>query len=651
MSPSAPATRVALALIILVTAFLSTGAWRVYGHTWDEPEHLAAGIELLDRGRYEYDTEHPPVARILMAFGPYLAGARSYGTPPPDGVQEGVDILYRSGHYDEYLMLARAGMMPFYGLLLLAMWLWARRILSNDWEALFAVVLLATIPPILGHAALAALDVSMASTSLLALYTLQAWIDSARWRDAALFGAATGLAFATKFSSIPFILVGMLVLGSARVIRVTADRREVADRRAGAGGAGGGVDGRVAAGDAGDGVDGRVAVPHAERPQPRLWNPFSWKAKFGGLALAVLVGLIPIIIAYGIHSADPALVTRRFDWALGYLLDGHPRLLSAVMSVTSHVWLPRGVKLFVEGVTALKAHNDTGHVSFLLGSLQKNGWWYFYLVALAVKTPIPVLVTSPVGLGLMARDGWRERNLWRLAPLLLFIGMLIFASSYSHINIGIRHVLILYPFLALGSAYLLAKAWRWMGGALVRRWQGGAQTVVPGAHSVGTVRGAGAGAQNPVPRAPPRQVALIGRAVIVVLVGWQLSTLYTAYPDYLPYFNEAVPNPQHVLVDSDLDWGQDLKRLEKTLVALKVPRINLAYIGTADLDREPLPPFTRLAPFTPTTGWVAITALAREHWPKGYEWLNAYKPMQQVGKTIDLYYIAARPPSAGAGGR
>ena len=614
MSPSTLATRVALALVILVTAFLSTGAWRVYGHTWDEPEHLAAGIELLDRGRYEYDTEHPPVARILMAFGPYMAGARSYGTPPPDGVQEGVDILYRSGHYDEFLMLARAGMMPFYVLLLLAMWLWARRILSNDYEALLAVVMLATIPPILGHAALAALDVSMASTSLLALYALQAWIDSARWRDAAFFGAATGLAFATKFSSIPFILVGMLVLGSARMIRVTADRRDASGA------------GRVA--DPGARVEGGVVASHAEGPLPRAWNPFSWKAKVGGLALALIVGLLPIIIVYGIHSADPALVTRRFNWALGYLLNGHPDLLNAVMAVTSHVWLPRGVKLFVEGVTAIKAHNDTGHVSFLLGSLQKNGWWYFYLVALAVKTPIPVLVTSPVGLGLMAWDGWRERNLWRLAPLLLFVGMLIFASSYSHINIGIRHVLILYPFLALGSAYAVAKAWRWTGRALVRRGQGGATA---------------SGAQKSVPGAPPRQVGLIGRAILVVLVGWQISTLYTAYPDYLPYFNEAVPDPQYVLVDSDLDWGQDLKRLEKTLVALKVPRINLAYIGTADLDREPLPPFTRLAPYTPTTGWVAVTALVREHWPKGYEWLDAYTPIERIGKTIDLYYIAVLP--------
>ena len=77
------AAPVALVFIILVACLLASGSWRVYSNTWDEPEHLAAGLELLDRGKYEYDTEHPPFARVLLALGPYLAGAHSFGTPPP----------------------------------------------------------------------------------------------------------------------------------------------------------------------------------------------------------------------------------------------------------------------------------------------------------------------------------------------------------------------------------------------------------------------------------------------------------------------------------------------------------------------------------------------------------------------------------------
>ena len=562
MKRTAPVTRILLAFVILVPTLLAASTWRIFGHTWDEPEHLAAGIELLDRGRYEYDTEHPPIGRILMALGPYLAGARSWGTPPPDGVQEGVDILYRSGHYDEYLTLARVGTMPFFVLLLLALWLWARQIAATQSEALLTLVMLATVPPILGHAALAALDVAAAGTTLFALYWLQRWIVSGQWAAAALFGLTTGLAVATKFSAIPFIALGLVVLAATRAVLGALER-------------------------------GSAAQPP--------WPAVTRRAQIGGLALALAVSFVPIVLAYGIHSADPRLVTRRFDWAVSYLLPGHGWAFDA--AIAAGAVLPRALQLLLEGVVSLKAHNDTGHVSFLLGHLQAHGWWYFYLVALAAKTPLPLLLTGPVGLALMSRDGWRERDLWRLAPLLLFATLLIFASTFSHINIGIRHMLILYPFLALGASYVLARGWR----ALA---------------AVGSVH-----------------LANAGRALIVVLIGWQASLLWTAYPDYLAYFNETIANPQHVLVDSDLDWGQDLRRLEWALAALKVKNVSLAYQGTADLAREPLPPFTRLLPGHPARGWIAISALAREHYSRGYSWLDAYRPIERIGKTIDLYFI------------
>src|ERR1700738_2698347 len=154
---STPSIRAFLALIILLSLLFAASTWLVYSHTWDEPEHLAAGLELLDRGRYEYDTEHPPLARALIALGPYLAGAHSYGTPPPDGVQEGIDILYGTNHYELYLTLARLGALPFLAVLLFAAWLWARRVANSDGEALLAILMLASVPPVLGHAALATL--------------------------------------------------------------------------------------------------------------------------------------------------------------------------------------------------------------------------------------------------------------------------------------------------------------------------------------------------------------------------------------------------------------------------------------------------------------------------------------------------------------
>jgi 4-amino-4-deoxy-L-arabinose transferase-like glycosyltransferase len=553
------AARVALALIVLGACGLVASTWHVFFATWDEPEHLAAGVELLDRGYYEYDTEHPPIGRVLLALGPYLAGAHSYGTPPPSGVTEGEDILYRDGKYDLYLTLARAGALPFLALLLFVTWLWARRLLAGEGAALLAVILLLSVPPVLGHAGVAALDVAAAGTILLALYSLDRWLDTPSWRTALLFGLASGLAVGTKFSAVPYI--GMSLLALAATHWVLAARAPPA----------------------------AAAATVAKRALE--------------LALVAVAALVPLFLAYGIRAPNAAArAAVRFNWAVSYLLQ-QGGLDHGVGVLLAHLWLPRELKDLVNGIVAVKAHNDGGHLSYLLGEVRTMGWWYFYLVALAVKTPLPLLAAGSVGVAGLAREGWRSGDNWRFTPAVLILAILLFASGFSHINIGIRHVLILYPLLALGAAWVVTRAWQ------------------------------------ALRRMPDRRLAAAGTVVLAAVLSWQLSALLTAWPDYLAYFNEAVSHPERILVDSDLDWGQDLRRLEKRAAELKIPRLSLAYRGTADLSREPLPPLVILPPHTPTTGWVAVSQLARTRNPSDYAWLDAYRPVEHIGKSIDLYYI------------
>jgi len=574
---AASAALLALIVIIAATCLLAAGSWRVYSNTWDEPEHLAAGVELLDRGRYEYDTEHPPLGRVFLALGPWLAGAHSFATPPPEGTLEGVDILYSGGHYWRYLTLARLGALPFLALLMLTTWLWARRLFETPWAALLPVVLLASVPPVLGHGALASLDVAAAATILLALYTLQRWINSTRLLDAAIFGLAAGVAVVTKFSAVPFIALSLIGVSCVRLTLGHAGARaSLPDMTENA---------ATASGD-----------PGALRSSAKVRT---WIA---GLALAALTTLVPIFLVYGPRAANPAGVALRFNWAVSYLLQ-RPGLDQALGALLSHLPLPRELSDLVNGVVAVEAHNDSGHRSYLLGEVRLTGWWYFYLVALAVKTPIPLLAAGLPGLGWLAARGWRRAELWALAPLTMSMAILVFACAFSRINIGIRHVLILYPFMALGAAWLLHRAWR-------------------------SVRSMHAG--------PAR---LAGAAALLALLAWQLSSLWRAYPDYLPYFNEAVAHPAHVLVDSDLDWGQDLYRLEQRAAQLRIPFLNIAYRGTADLAHEPLPPYRDLPPRQPVHGWVAISQLARTRDLDDYSWLEPYRPAGLIGKTIDLYYI------------
>jgi hypothetical protein len=588
-------SRRALTLLILFACVLATGCWRVYSNTWDEPEHLAAGIELLDRGKYEYDTEHPPLGRVFLAIGPYLAGAHSFGTPPPEGTPEGLHILYMKGAYWRDLTLARLGMLPFLVLLLIATWLWARRLLSSEGAALLAVVLLISVPPVLGHAALASLDVAAAATTLLALYVLQRWITSARLADAALFGLSAGLAVVTKFSSVPFLAISLVVLALTHWA-VTAHSARAPPQPP---------------------PDAGAAAASAA----------SWRTRTVGLLIAALVALLPVWIAYGPRVSDPAGVAFRFNWAVSYLLQQHG-VSHAFGMLFAHLWLPRELKDLVNGMVAVKAHNDTGHLSYLLGQVRMTGWWYFYLVALAVKTPIPLLIAGPIGMVWLAVSGFRRGDSWAVAPLALVVAILLFASAVSHINIGIRHILIVYPFFAVGGAWLTVRAWR---AIRSRRKSEEAHTTSDSAIVSQTANYRGKDLQN------PRVVA--ATAALALALIWQLSPLWRAYPDYLPYFNETVAHPERVLVDSDLDWGQDLHRLEVRAAQLHIGRLNLAYRGTADLRREPLPQLHVLPPRERVSGWVAISQLARTRNHADYAWLDAYRPVERVGKTIDLYYL------------
>ena len=504
-----------LLVLIAVACGLVASTYRIIGTTWDEPEHLAAGLQLLDRGVYGYDTQHPPFARLAIASGPYIAGARSIGRPGPSGEREGRDVLYGSPDPETTLILARLGALPFLAVLIAATWLWAQRYYGAA-EAALAAAFVASAPVVLGHAGVAALDVPGAACCVLALYAGLVWLESPSYRRGLWAGLAAGLAIGTKLSALPFLGVSAVVLVAARSL-VTASSQSEA---------------------------------------PAMWHMVASAMLAVGAMIAVL-------------------------WALyGGNLEG--------------VWL---------SVRELQKHNDAGHLSYLLGEFSRSGWWYFYPIALAVKTTIPLLLFGLVGLTYLLWLGVCEHDWRRMAPALCFAAILVFCCVYSRINIGVRHVLILYPLLAIAAAAVTVALWRTLS-------------------------------------TPP------ARGLIFSALLWLFASPTFAYPDYLAYFNAfAGDHPERILVDSDLDWGQDIERLEQALRERKIKSINLAYRGGADPNRERLPPVRLLAPGVRAQGWVAVSLLAKVLGSKGYAWLDAYRPVARVGKSIDLYYI---PPPLGS---
>jgi hypothetical protein len=539
------------ALLAALACALCVSTYHVFGNFWDEPEHIAAGLVLIDRGEYRYDNQHPPLARLAAAIGPYLAGARFHGEPMPLGEAQGRDLLYNSPvSYDELLTLARLGMLPFLLVLLAAGWWWVRR-WYGEAAALLTLLFLVSTPVILGHAAVVALDVPVTAMTILSLYLLLRWFQAPGMATALRLGLAAGLAVATKMSAVPFIGVAAATLIVLRLLML-----------------------------------------------PRA--PLCWMLprRAGTAALALALTVLIMVGVYGptlIYLTTPELAPSP---ALDFLAGRQGILHDLAYRFAARVPLPLGFSMVPLNFLGVEWHNEHGHLSFLLGHTAANGWWYFYPVALAVKTPLPLLLLGLGGLGLLALRGWRDANVYVLAPAACFVSILVFCCLYSHINIGVRHVLIAYPLLAMGAGYAVCAAWQ--------RWH-----------------------------------ARLLRAALVALLLWQVAILAYAYPDYLAYFNAiAGEHPERILVDSDLDWGgQDLRRLEQVLAARGVRELWLGYKGTADLSREALPPFLPLKPNEPVHGWIAITMLTLQENQAGYRWLMQYQPVQRVGKSFELYYV------------
>ncbi|HEY2844680.1 MAG TPA: glycosyltransferase family 39 protein, partial [Bryobacteraceae bacterium] len=186
--------------------------YAVLNSTYDEPAHIACGMEWLQWGTNTCELQHPPLARIAVALGPFLKGLRlaarsnaSLNARPLSFYEEGNAILYSEGQYWSNLTWARAGTLPFLVLLCGVTFLWARRWFSEA-AGFWAVLLLACTSPILGHAGLATNDLAGAAGAAFALYHFLRWLEQPRIARWLWWGFASALAILCKFSNIPFLV-------------------------------------------------------------------------------------------------------------------------------------------------------------------------------------------------------------------------------------------------------------------------------------------------------------------------------------------------------------------------------------------------------------------------------------------------------------
>ena len=333
------------------------------------------------------------------------------------------------------------------------------------------------------------------------------------------------------------------------------------------------------------------------------------------LAAVFTLALAVVWAGYGFRaglSPDPAVRAELREPLLG-AQDGVLRSLVA--------WSGRARVVpedYARGLLFVTEHS-AARPSFLLGERRDGGFPHYFAVTFLLKTPIPLLALAAVALA-------RVRRLARGDAWLLWLPIAVYAAATATrgLQIGHRHLLPVYPFLFLAAGEAAAALFAW--------------------------------------RAP------LGAWLAGALGLWYAGGTLIQHPHHLAYFNELAGGPSNgwrLLVDSNLDWGQDLKRLGEWTRANGVGKLKLSYFGSADpgyygIDSEALPGYTsphaaRITREIRPGDTVAVSAtnlqgvyLDAEDRPLMAR-LRALRPVARIGYSIFVYrpdFSWPPPPAA-----
>jgi hypothetical protein len=557
----------------LVFAGLSIHGYRQHSSTFDEPLHLAAGYAAVAHGDHRVDPTHPPLIRMWAAL-PLVFTDRTAldlsaidSAAPAAWLQQSYGFshrfLYVDNDADRLLYGARFMVVALGVLLGTVLFLWARAWLGLV-PAVAALVLYTVEPNLAAHATLVTTDLGVTCFLFTSVYFLWRVCRTPTTANALGFAAFGALATVAKFSGMMVAPLALCLLAGA----VLASR--VTIRRAG-----------------------------------------------GLLALLAAAMVLSVWAVYGFRYApgptESWLFAQPEPAPAHDLFSGAARLAAWV---DDHRLLPNA---FTQGFVVSQA-SARMLPAFLAGEYSVDGWWYYFPLAFLVKTPIALLTMVAVGLFAWVK---RRDRFGRLEVTLVAVPIIVFAgfAVASQINLGLRHILPVYPFLLLVAAAGVKEVLGWR------------------------------------PRA-----GLVAVAAVAIFGVMEFAAVY---PHPLTFFNQLAGGPQGgraYLVDSNLDWGQHLKLLKRWMEENGVPHVNLAYFGSADpayygIDCTHLPGapvFAEQAIARPRLpGYVAVSATVLSgvylprRWRLHYQPLRKLTPVAELGNSILVYWLEHWPDLTG----
>lgn len=592
-----------LAFFLLAIMFvLMLGSIWNSSATMDELAHIPAGFGYFTQKDYRLNPEHPPLLKVLAALSgqiftrPYFPTDTPYWQDDVNGQwAQGAKFLYESGNdADKIIFWSRFPLIllaVFFGWLIFS---WTRKRFGSS-TALLTLTLYAFSPTFLAHSPLVTTDLGAAFAFFIGIIAFIKFLETPSWRNVLIAGIVFGIAQLIKFSLVLLVPIMLLLLAGWIL----------------------------------------------SRPNLHWHERFRSGLKILGKTMVIgLIGLmlIWIVYAYFVWNYPREKQLRDAEFTLtsfGF----RPAVNLDLTLVKNKFTRPLGQYLL--GVLMVGQRSAGGNTQFFLGEVSAAGYRSYFPLLYLLKESLAFHILTAIALIFVVKKRprlslgqirlWIENHFVEFSAL-VFIAFYWFISIKSPLNIGVRHILPTFPFIYLLVARQITEWLKFYDFPAPRNWLEWLKNIY-----------------QIYIKAVPKYF------VTFVLLLWIILGTLFSFPNFLSYYNElagGAGDGWKIAVDSNYDWGQDLKRLTGFVEKNKIDKIAVDYFGGGS-PRYYLG--DKFEPWQsskgPARGWFAISATFRQNAfgapapgftrkpEDSYEWLGPYPPVAQIGYSIFVYRL------------
>jgi hypothetical protein len=583
-----------LAIMLLISIGTSLGDAVIM----DEVAHIPSGYSYVKYHDFRLNPEHPPLLKDLAGIPlqfldlTFPVKDQSWTTDANGQWNSGWKFIYAQENNTETLVFWTR--LPIILLSLLLGWIifkWAKELFGLK-AGLLALVLYAFDPNILGHNHYVTTDLGIAAFSVFAFYFFIKYLKNPGWKTVLLAGLFLGLAQLAKFSAILLFPI----FGISLILYAIFRKKKVDFAFLGS---------------------GKIK---------RLWLQRLYLYVTTFIVILVIHGLlIGIVYELNIFRMPPEKVHQLIDTQL---YGGMQKLAVPILHKMADNVILRPYAQYLVGFLMVFGRVAGGNTTYFFGQVTNQSFRAYFPMVFLIKETLPTLILllssiSAVLFMLFKRNLKKfPKELWinfknyisdhiAEVSMLGFIALYAYVSITGNLNIGFRHLFPILPFIFI----LIAKEIVFIGEKIAKNYQ------------------------------------KIFWALILIMVGWLVAETAFAYPNYLAYFNETIggsKNGYKYVTDSNVDWGQDLKRLTTWVNQNGIDKIRIDYFGGGDvahyLGNKAV---VWHAESGQEPGWYAISATFLENslydkitqGKQDYQWLRERTPYTQIGDSILIYKI------------